>query len=419
MREPTRTLIFSLWLFAAGNLSATDTGYPPLQPIIDAAEPGVPLILDPGTYAGPVVIEDPITIDGQNRVTIDGGGKGTVIFVDADNVKLRNLRIINSGEQHNKSDAAIRVSGRFNVIQDNLIEDSLFGILLHQADFNVIRRNRISSLDRPTAQRGDGIRIWYSFDNRIVDNHVVAARDVIVLDSGGAYISGNTVMDGRYSLSIISSSGCVVENNRFLNNESGIFTLKVDSIEIRNNTIAYTTSLGTGVGIGLKDSSNARVENNRIHHVSVGMALDISPEQPEQYNSFYGNLLANNAIGVRFLSDWSGNRFTGNRFYNNHTQVVVRGGGDALRNLWKGNYWDDYQGFDRDDDGIGDKPYKLYAYADQLWIDKPMARFFLATPMLSVMDFLARLAPFNQPVLLIQDDIPSVNDSPDYNLQQP
>ena len=58
--------------------------YPPLQPLIDEAEDGATLLLEPGTYAGPVLIDKPLVVDGQGKVTIDAGGKGSVIVLDTD-----------------------------------------------------------------------------------------------------------------------------------------------------------------------------------------------------------------------------------------------------------------------------------------------------------------------------------------------
>ena len=52
--------------------------HPSLQALIDAAEPNATLVLEPGTYAGPAVLDKPLTLDGQGRATIDAGGTGTV-----------------------------------------------------------------------------------------------------------------------------------------------------------------------------------------------------------------------------------------------------------------------------------------------------------------------------------------------------
>ena len=80
----------------------------------------------------------------------------------------------------------------------------------------------------------------------------------------------------------------------------------------------------------------------------------------------------------------------------------------AVKNTWEGNHWDDFEGFDRDGDGIGDSPYELYAYADRIWMDVPAAQFFKGSPMLEVLDFLERLAPFSPPEMVLQDKLPKI-----------
>ena len=178
---------------------------PPLQPWIDSAKPGDTVTPPPGIYAGPVIIDEAITLDGQGLVTIDGGGSGSVIYLDTDGATIRNLRLINSGESHNDIDAAIQVRGNFNVIKDNVIEETLFGIDLGQAEHNIIRRNRISSKANDIGMRGDAIRLWYSFNNQILDNEIINSRDVVVWYSSDNIIRGNRASGGRYSLHFMYS----------------------------------------------------------------------------------------------------------------------------------------------------------------------------------------------------------------------
>ena len=400
----------SLLLFWSNLLFADEQiALPPLQPLIDAASKGETITPPPGIYAGPVIIDAAITLDGQNRVTIDGGGKGSVIYLDTDGASIRNLRIINSGESHNDIDSAIQVRGNFNVIKDNVIEDTLFGIDLGQAENNILRRNKISSKRNEVGMRGDAIRLWYSFNNKILDNEIVDSRDFVVWYSNDNTIRGNSVSGGRYSLHFMYSRYNLVENNRFFNNSTGIFLMYSDGLEIRNNYIASATG-AAGVGIGFKETSDIIIENNQILYCATGLYIDVSPYDPDATNLMKNNLIAFNGIGVRFLNDWKGNQFIGNNFKGNIAQVTVSGGGSANRNEWLGNYWDDYEGFDIDKDGTGDTPYELYAYADRLWMDVPSAQFFMGSIFLEVIDFLERLAPFSEPELLVRDQSPQLKE---------
>ena len=404
-RWPERLLLVCCYLLSV-NALAED--YPPLQPLIDATPEGETLVPPPGTYAGPVVIERPINLDGQHQVTIDNGGRGSVILLETDGATVRNLHLTNSGESHNDLDAGVQVRGRFNVVRDNTIDNCLFGVDLQQSDHNVVRRNRISSKPFELGQRGDAVRLWYSFHNKITDNEISNVRDTVVWYSADNTIARNTASDSRYSLHFMYSQRNLVEANRYYNNTVGIFLMYSDGVELRDNYIAHATG-PTGVGIGLKETSELIVEDNEILYCASGLYIDVSPFQPDTINRFKGNLIAYNGIGIRFLNDWTGNVFQQNQFVDNLTQVAVTGGKTANRNTWEGNYWSDYEGFDRDDDGTGDTPYELYAYADRLWQDEPYAQFFKGSPMLEVLDFLERLAPFSEPNMLVRDNGPSMD----------
>jgi len=392
-------------LFLFPPIVMADT-YLPLQPLIDNAEEGATLLLEPGTYAGPVLIDKPLTLDGQGKVTIDAGGKGSVIVIDSDGAVIRNLHLTNSGESHNDIDSGVQVRGRFNVISDNIIDNCLFGVDLQQSENNIVRRNRISSKPFELGTRGDSIRLWYSFENKIVDNIISDSRDMVVWYSAHNTIARNTSHDSRYSLHFMYSRYNLVEGNNYYNNTVGIFLMYSDGVVIKNNTIAHAAG-PTGIGIGFKETSDVTVEGNKILYCASGLYVDISPFQPDTINTFSNNLISYNGIGIRFLNDWTGNEFRGNRFIDNLTQVVVSSGQTANRNVWEGNHWSDYEGFDEDQDGIGDTPYELYVYADRLWQDVPYAQFFKGSPVLEVLDFLERLAPFTEPHVLVRDERPS------------
>ena len=87
------------------------------------------------------------------------------------------------------------------------------------------------------------------------------------------------------------------------------------------------------------------------------------------------NRLAFNGVAISLNSDLVGYEISHNAFEGNISNISVGGAGSADRNVWRGNYWDDYKGFDRNGDGIGDTPYELHAFADRIWMEIPQARF--------------------------------------------
>lgn len=376
-----------------------------------AAQPGETLLLPPGVYAGPIIVNVPITIDGNHQATIDGGGKGTVVKLTTDGAQLRNLHLTNSGKSYDQIDACVQVRGHFNIIKDNVLDNCLFGIDLQQADHNIVRRNQIRSKPLSLGLRGDAIRLWYSMNNKITDNEITDSRDTVVWYSKDNLIAHNVTTGSRYALHFMYSQFNRVENNRYQDNSVGIFLMYSDGVVVTNNQIFHAVG-ATGMGIGLKETSDVTLTNNQIVYCATGIYSDLSPYQPDTTNRIIANQIAYNSIGVLFHNDWPGNLFKHNQFKGNHTAVAVPGATTANRNRWQGNYWDDYTGFDRDANGIGDTPHEIYAYANQLWLDIPATGFFKGTILLEVLNFLERLAPFSEPVLVLRDSSPLIHPPP-------
>ena len=375
------------------------------QELVDATPEGGVLEPAPGVYAGPVVVRHPIRIDGGGGVSIDAGGHGTVVRIAASGVVLRGLRLVGSGSNHDTVDAGVQVAGSGNVVEDNSIEDCLFGVDLAQSNENVVKGNRIHSKNMEMGMRGDAIRLWYSFRNAIVENDISDARDIVVWYAADNRFIRNRVVRSRYALHTMYAQKNIIEDNEYRDNMAGIFLMYSDGVEIRRNRILGAQG-ATGIGIGMKETSNVTVEDNWIVYCAQGIYLDVSPYEPGETNRFFRNQIAYNGVGVTLHSDWQDNIFEDNEFRGNFVQVAVRGGGSALRNVWARNYWDDYEGFDRDRDGTGDTPYELRAFADRIWLEIPEASLFRASPVLEVIDFLDRLAPFSEPTLILRDAAP-------------
>jgi len=380
-------------------------GLRPFQDLVDAAPAGSTLTPPPGNYRGPVLLDKPLIIDGRGQVTIDAGDRGTVFILRADKATLRGLHLTGSGESPDTDDSCLDVRGNDNLIDALVIDNCLFGIDLKQADRNIVRGNRVRSKPLELGMRGDGLRLWYSNDNLIENNLVVDSRDMVAWYSSRNVYRGNEGRGSRYSLHFMFANDNLVENNRFYDNAVGVYLMYTERVHLRHNVISHATG-AAGMAIGFKEASDSDIEGNEIIYCAVGIGSDISPFQPDTTIRFKNNRIAYNGIAFQFTSELGGNIATGNVFEGNLTNVVQSGRGKASLNHWQGNYWDDYQGFDRNGDGVGDTPYELYAYTDQIWAEIPGARFFKNSPVMELLDFLERLAPFSSPELQVRDEAP-------------
>lgn len=381
------------------------TDIPWFQTLVDNAEAGSILKPPPGIYAGPVLVDKPLTIDGGDQVIIDAGGKGTVFVIDTKGATLRGVKLQGSGDSHDSDDSCLNVRGDHHVVEGVEIRDCLFGIDLKQANHNVLRNNRISSKPFELGVRGDGLRLWYSNHNLIEGNQVIDSRDMVAWYSNHNTYRNNIGKRSRYSIHFMFAKDSVVEGNSFYDNAVGIYLMYTERIHLRGNTISHATG-ATGMAFGFKESSDSDVENNEVIYCAVGVGSDLSPFEPDTTIRFKNNRFAFNGVAIRFTSELGGNILTDNIFEGNLTDVVQMGRGVADKNQWRGNYFADYQGFDRNGDGVGDTPHELYSYADQIWIETPSAQFFKTSPVLELLDFLERLAPFSSPELQLKDDAP-------------
>jgi len=94
-----------------------------------------------------------------------------------------------------------------------------------------------------------------------------------------------------------------------------------------------------------------------IQNGSIGIAIT---EDTPTFNTIYGNVITKNAIGIKIENAPRSNVFYHNNFIDNNVHAFD----STVSNSWyydkeisHGNYWDDYQGIDVDNDGIGDTAY--------------------------------------------------------------
>ncbi len=397
----TGKLLYPILLF----LFQPALALPPLQLYVEITPEGGTLKPPPGEYSGPVVIKKRITLDGEGKVKINGGGSSSILTIEADGAVIRGLHLSNSGESHNTVDAGILIKANDTVVENNIIEDSLFGIHLSNAHGNRILGNHISSKNnQDISLRGDGIRLWYSHENLIQDNIIQNSRDMVFSNARENRIINNKMTDSRISMELVFSPDNQIQGNTFVDNYSGIVIIYSDDLDVSGNSILRMRKL-TGSCISVKESYKILISNNEIAHCAVGL-LATSPLESENILTITGNLFTFNVIATYFYGEKGGHIIQHNRFINNFTDAMGSTTSTSRLNHWRGNYWDSYKGFDLDNDGAGDQPHRVYLYADSIWMEYPMARFYRGSPALSLIDFVGRLIPSSKPDLMYADPAP-------------
>ncbi len=380
-----------------------------LQELIDATEAGGVLSLESGTYLGPVVIDKPMEIRGEGWPVVDGQGVGNVITINAPDVTITGLRVINTGDSLDQENAGISGNAPRATIVGNQLENVLFGIFLRRGEDSVVADNLVGAMDLELGRRGDGIRLWESSRTLIEGNTVEGGRDTVIWFSNDVVMRDNRISDGRYGIHSMYSDGILMERNHLSGNSVGGFLMYSFNLTMRDNLIAGSQG-PSGYGIGLKDMDHVEAIGNRFIGNRIGVYFDNSPATPGVEHLFADNLFAYNDVGAGFLPSVNGNVFTNNAFVDNGEQVGVQGKGVFEGNIWtvggRGNYWSDFAGYDADRDGVGDIPYRLVDLYSTLTDNNPNLQFFDETPASKAVDLAAHMFPVFRPRPKVVDTAP-------------
>ncbi len=379
-----------------------------LQVLLDAAPAGSVLCLAPGEYAGPLRIGAGVTLWGPRDAVIRSSGAGTTVRLEANGATLLGTTVDGSGERFDLLDAAVRVEGTDVRVEGVRIRNAMFGLLAEKSRQVLLRGNEVEGNPGQTlGMRGDGIRLWETSDSRVEDNVVRDSRDVVIWYSNRNLLLNNRIERGRYGTHLMFSDGNRIEGSHYVGNVTAIFVMYSHDVEIRDNLLADSGG-AAGMGLGLKESGHLDVRRNLIVHNTVGVYIDTSPLDENDRNVFEGNLFRLGDVGVIFHSSEVHNAFLENDFRDLQASVRVEGGGDALGVTWRGNYFDDYAGYDLDRDGVGDLPYESRSLASELTARVPALAFFHGTPALGLVEAIGRIVPLFEPRLILVDPAPRV-----------
>jgi len=161
----------------------------------------------------------------------------------------------------------------------------------------------------------------------------------------------------------------------------------------------------TNYGILMNYISYSTIKNNQIYRVSQqqgpggeqyiqgaeGKALFM---YNAPFNEVSGNLVKGNEIAIHLTAGSEGNKIHGNYFIKNRRQVKYVANREVEWSLdGRGNYWSDYQGWDRNNDGIGDEAFEPNDGIDKVLWKYPSANVLINSPALQTLRWVQREFP--------------------------
>jgi len=328
---------------------------------VRSAPVGARIVVQAGTYReSGIVLDRSLELVGVGRPVVDGRDRGQVFAVTAPGVTIRGFAIRNTGRSSVEDRAGIRLDEAHGCrVEDNHLDATFFGIYVARTEGCIVRNNRIVGTGLSEALSGNAIHLWNSRDIVIAENTLRGHRDGIYLEfARHSVITANSSHGNlRYGLHYMFSDSSEFRSNSFRENGAGVAVMYTRHVVMAANH--FENNRGQAAfGLLLKDISDSRIEDNRIVANTVGLYLEGSDRV-----SVTGNLIERNGWAVKLMANATNNTFTGNRFHGNSFDVTTNGRQHTSR--FDGNFWDQYQGYDLDGDGVGDVPFRpvrLFAY---------------------------------------------------------
>jgi nitrous oxidase accessory protein len=304
-------------------------------------------------------IEKALTLIGKNNAILDGEHKYEILNIQANDVRIIGFTFQNTGFSSMEDLAAIKVSNVKNVIlEDNKVINAFFGIYFAHCKKSVVRNNVLTATAKEEHQIGNGIHMWQSDSMHIVGNHISGHRDGIYFEFVTNSLIENNRSDYnlRYGLHFMFSHDDTYKNNYFGKNGAGVAVMYTKGVKMLNNFFEENWG-DASYGLLLKDIRDSEVLGNQFIKNSIAIYMEGSSRI-----LFKQNVFKENGYGIRLQASCDENDFVRNNFQLNTFDIATNG--NLVLNRINGNFWDRYEGYDLNKDGVGDVPYRpvsLYA----------------------------------------------------------
>lgn len=396
--------IFSIPLAKARILEVgPDKAFRTIKSALKQSRSGDTLLVTNAVYReGNIVITKPVCLIGIGYPVLDGEGKYEILSIKSSNVVVSGFHIRNSGQSGMEDYAGIKMyECKFVLLENNQLENTFFGIYAQYCNNCVIRDNRISASAKQEQQSGNGIHCWKSDHMVIQGNRVEGHRDGIYFEfvTHSTILKNISVKNIRYGLHFMFSNDDIYLSNTFRNNGAGVAVMFSSKVKMYKNLFEENWG-DAAYGLLLKEISDSDIQQNEFVKNTSGIHLEGASRIQLLYNTFRSNGWA-----MRIQASCMDITVYGNNFNTNSFDVATNG--SLVLNRFNGNYWDKYQGYDINHDGIGDVAYRPVSMYSMITEKNPSAMLLFRSLMASLLDKTERILPSLTPENL-KDDFPSM-----------
>lgn len=359
--------------------------------------------LPAGEYAGQFSVDQPLQLRCEPGAVFQAQGEGNALTIGAPDVTIEGCTLLDWGRDLTVMNAAVFIGRKAHraSVKDNRLQGPGFGIWVDGTHEVSLIGNSIQGDPRIRSQdRGNGIHLYAVRGARVIGNQIRDARDGIYIDtSNGNLLEGNTLEDLRYGVHYMFAN-----DNRLIGNLTRRTRTGYALMQSRQLTVIGNRSeQDENYGILMNYITYSTLRDNLVSDVRSGATGDsmISGAEGKAlfiYNSLFNriehNHFARSALGIHLTAGSEDNRIAGNAFVDNQQQVkYVASRTQEWSVEGRGNYWSDYLGWDRNDDGQGDVAYEPNDNVDRLLWLYPQVRLLMNSPGIELLRWVQRAFP--------------------------
>jgi nitrous oxidase accessory protein len=402
-----KTLLM-IWLFCAAAIANGNTlfvskssVYKTITAALVAAGDGDTVLVEQGVYHEKnLVIRKKIVLMGLDYPVLDGEKLYEIISVKADGVAVDGFKIIHSGVSSVEDFGGIKIyNSRDVIIQNNILEDTFFGIYTDGGINCTIQNNRLTAYNTAEQQSGNGIHCRKSDSLRIIGNTIIGHRDGIYFEfvTNSVIWRNTSAKNIRYGLHFMFSHNDAYICNIFSSNGAGVAVMYSHGVKMFHNYFEENWG-DAAYGILLKDITDSYIDGNSFNKNTSGIYMEGVSRIDIQRNAF-----VNNGWGMKIQASCMEVAVTKNNFSGNTFDVGTNG--SLVLNTFNGNYWDKYEGYDLNKDNIGDFAYRPVSMYSMIVEKNPPAMLLFRSFITTLLDKTEKVIPSLTPQDL-KDEFP-------------